>query len=90
LICWTASLRPSIGQLDDDDSVDFSFGYHGNGVNNATWFGKKVADWIGKGREPDNLSVIVRGLGRKYPLPVLRRAYLKFGISAARYLDRFS
>lgn len=90
LICWTASLRPSLGQLDDDQSVYFGFGYHGNGVNNATWSGKKLADWIGQGREPDGLPVIVRGLGRKYPLPALRRAYLRFGILLARQLDRFS
>ena len=88
LICTTATLRPSIGQL-DDDSVFFGFGYHGNGVNTATWTGQQLAEWIGKGREPDGLPAIVRGLGRKYPLPALRMRYLGLGIFLSRQLDRF-
>ena len=90
LICYTASWRPSIGQLDADDSVFFGFGYHGNGVNTATWTGKQLASWIGKGREPDGLPAIVRGLSRKVPLPALRKSYLGLGIFLARQLDRFS
>lgn len=89
LICMTASLCPTIGQLEDDDSVFFGFGYHGNGVNTATWTGKQLASWIGKGREPDELPAIVRGLSRKYPLPGLRQTYLRFGIFVSRQLDRF-
>lgn len=89
LICMTARLCPSIGQLDDDDSVFFGFGYHGTGVNTATWTGKQLADWIGTGREPGDIPAIVRGLSRKYPLPALRKAYLGFGIFVSRQLDRF-
>lgn len=89
LICTTATLCPSIGQLDDDSSIFFGFGYHGNGVNTATWTGKQLADWIGKGREPDELPAIVRGLSRKYPLPALRMRYLGLGIFLSRQLDRF-
>jgi glycine/D-amino acid oxidase-like deaminating enzyme len=44
LICMTASLRPGIGRLTDDPFTFFGFGYHGHGVNTATWAGKQLAD----------------------------------------------
>ncbi|MDH4124521.1 MAG: FAD-binding oxidoreductase [Gammaproteobacteria bacterium] len=88
LICMTASLCPTIGQLAADNSVYFGFGYHGNGVNTATWTGQQLANWIGTGREPKELPAIVRGLSRRYPLPGLRQTYLRFGIFLARQLDR--
>ena len=90
LICMTGSLAPCIGQLAADSSVYFGFGYHGNGVNTATWAGKQLADWIGTGRMPDRLPVLVRGLCRKIPLAPLRRQALSAGIAIARRLDAFS
>ena len=87
LICFTASLYPSIGELEEDDSVYFGFGYHGNGVNTATWTGKQLADWIGRGSAP-KLPGIVRGLSGRYPLPRLRRKYLQVGIAVSSLLDR--
>lgn len=88
LICMTASLCPTVGQLASDNSVYFGFGYHGNGVNTATWTGQQLAIWIGTGREPKELPAIVRGLSRRYPLPGLRQTYLRFGIFLARQFDR--
>ena len=88
LICMTATLCPTVGQLATDNSVYFGFGYHGNGVNTATWTGQQLANWIGKGREPAELPAIIRGLSRRYPLPGLRQSYLRFGIFLARQLDR--
>jgi glycine/D-amino acid oxidase-like deaminating enzyme len=84
----TATLCPTIGQLATDNSVYFGFGYHGNGVNTASWTGRQLANWIGKGREPSELPAIVRGLSRRYPLPGLRQSYLRFGIFLSRQLDR--
>ena len=46
LVCMTRKMTPSIGQFAEDKSTFFAFGYHGNGVNTATWSGKKVADWL--------------------------------------------
>ena len=89
LICMTGSMVPSIGHLDDDDSVFFGYGYHGNGVNTATWTGKQLADWIGSGAEPA-LPQIVRGMGRKFPLAGLRLKYLRAGIALSSWLDRRS
>lgn len=88
LICMTASLRPAIGRLTDDPYTFYGFGYHGNGVNTATWAGKQLADWIGRGRAPDELPRLVRELPRRYPVPVLRRAYLRTGLVIANWLDR--
>ena len=89
LICMTASLRPAIGRLTDDPFTFFGFGYHGNGVNTATWAGKQLADWVACGRAPDDLPRFVRELPRRYPLPALRRAYLRAGLAVAGLLDRF-
>ena len=89
LICTTATLRPSIGRLEDDDSVFFGFGYHGNGVNTATWTGQQLAEWAGRNRQPEGLPDIVNGLSRRYPLPAFRRSFLRFALFAARQLDRF-
>ncbi len=87
LICMTASLRPAIGRLTDDPFTFYGFGYHGNGVNTATWAGKQLADWIGRGRAPDDLPRLVRELPRRYPVPALRRAYLRTGLVIANWLD---
>jgi glycine/D-amino acid oxidase-like deaminating enzyme len=87
LICMTAPLRPGIGRMTDDPFTYFGFGYHGNGVNTATWAGKQLADWIGCGRAPDDLPRFARELPRRYPVPVLRRAYLRTGLTVANWLD---
>ncbi len=90
LICTTASVCPAIGRLVEDESVLFAYGYHGNGVNTATWSGKQLADWVGTGREPGSLPAIVRGLGRRYPLPIMRKSYLRSLLFVARQLDRYA
>lgn len=87
LICYTRTLRPCIGRLDEDGSVYFGFGYHGNGVNTATWTGKQLADWIGKGRAPA-LPEIVKGLGGKFRPASLRLKFLQLGIGLSTLLDR--
>lgn len=87
LICMTRSFCPSIGRLEDDDSVYFGYGYHGNGVNTATWTGKQIADWIGMGREP-GLPAIVKGMAGKFPLAGARLKYLRMAIALSGWLDR--
>jgi len=87
LICMTGSMRPAVGRLDGDSEVYYGFGYHGNGVNTATWAGKQLADWIGCGAEPAGLPAIVKGLPRRYPLPALRQAYLRTGLAIANWFD---
>ena len=87
LICMTGSMCPSVGQLEDDNSVYFGYGYHGNGVNNATWVGKQLADWIGNGRSPE-LPSVIQGVSRRFPLARFRLKYLRVGIALSAWLDR--
>lgn len=87
LICFTGSLYPSIGQLDDDPSVYFGFGYHGNGVNTASWTGERLARWIATGSSSE-LPAIVRGLSRRFPFASLRLKYLQLGIAISQWRDR--
>lgn len=86
LICLTGSLCPSIGRLDDDNSVYFAYGYHGNGVNTATLAGKKIAEWLGTGQPPE-LPEIVMGMAKKFPLASLRLKYLRLAIAVSAWLD---
>jgi glycine/D-amino acid oxidase-like deaminating enzyme len=92
LVCLTRRMTPAIGRLDDDPSVFFAFGYHGNGVNTATWAGQKISDWlggsrIGDRRAPDSLPAAVKGLSGRFPLPSLRLLYVRARIAMFRFTD---
>ena len=92
LVCFTQSFRPSIGRMPDDKSVYFGFGYHGNGVNTATWAGRELACWLaGKmsGNEivPKHLPAIVRGQTPRVPLAFLRKQYIRAGIAVWKLRD---
>lgn len=95
LICMTRRQTPAIGRLDEDPSVFFGFGYHGNGVNTSTWAGKKIADWLGRSRSndsavPDDLPAPVRGMSGRFPLPSLRLLYVQARIAMFRFTDWLS
>jgi glycine/D-amino acid oxidase-like deaminating enzyme len=95
LVCMTRRLTPGIGRLDDDPSVFFGFGYHGNGVSAATWSGKQLARWIAAGpatssRPPEWLPAVVHGLPGRFPLAGLRLAYIRAAIASLRVADRFA
>jgi len=62
-------------------------GDHGNGVSTVTWTGKKLADWMGEGRAPQQPAV-VGGLSPRFPLALLRLAYLELRIASSSWLDR--
>jgi len=92
LICFIQNLRPSIGRMPEDPSVYFGFGYHGTGVNNATWTGRELAKWLagqhsGDDLEPKHLPAIYRGRAPKIPLPSLRRQYVRLGLAAYKLRD---
>ncbi len=87
LICMTGSMCPSVGQLNDDPSVYYGYGYHGNGVNNATWVGKQLADWVGNGHSPE-LPAVIQGVSRRFPFARFRLKYLQLGIALSAWLDR--
>ncbi len=92
LICMTFRQTPCIGRLPDDASVFYGFGYHGNGVNNSTWTGKQIADWLANSAQqdasiPKSLPVMVHGLSSRVPFPALRRHYLQARIALFRLSD---
>ncbi|NIM28744.1 MAG: FAD-dependent oxidoreductase [Gammaproteobacteria bacterium] len=92
LVCFTSGLRPSIGKFPDDPSVMFGFGYHGNGVNTATWAGRELAYWLAGANsddavEPLHLPALVRGFCPRFPLARLRRLYARLGTLYFRLKD---
>ncbi len=95
LICMTLRQTPCVGRLQDDPSVFYGFGYHGNGVNTSVWTGKQIADWLASSsannaKAPESLPMMVRGLSGRFPLPALRRHYLQARIALFRLTDWLS
>ena len=94
LVCFTSKLRPSIGRMPDDLSIYFGFGYHGNGVNNATWTGRELARWLAGSNDksnplPTHLPKLVQGITPKFPFPGLRPYYAKAGVRWHQLKDKF-
>lgn len=89
LICITLRLVPSVGRLEDDASVFFAYGYHGNGVNTATWSGARLAEWLASGRReaPASLPGMLQGLSPRFPLARLRLRYLQARLGLFRLQD---
>jgi glycine/D-amino acid oxidase-like deaminating enzyme len=91
LVCLTRRLTPAVGRLEDDPSVFYAFGYHGNGVNTATWCGKQVADWLADAKDgnriPRTLPRVVHDLPKRIPLPFLRMFYAQSRIAMFRVTD---
>ena len=88
LICGTSRLTPCIGCLDDDPSVWFAFGYHGNGVNTAPWAGRILARRMaGPGTSAPPIPAPMQGLARRFPMPALRTWLLRGAYLYYRWLD---
>lgn len=92
LVCFAMNLRPSIGRMPEDPSVYFGYGYHGNGVNSATWSGREIARWLAAANAsedpmPTHLPAIVHGRPPRFPLAFLRRQYLRAGLAFYRLRD---
>lgn len=79
LICITLRLTPCIGRLEGDPGVYFAWGYHGNGVNTATWSGRELASWLRAGGTgaPESVPSMLRGLAPRFPAAALRLSYLR-------------
>ena len=92
LVCFARNFRPAIGRMPEDTSVYFGYGYHGNGVNNATWSGREIARWLAGEPSssdplPRHLPAIIRGRPPRFPLAFLRRQYLRAGLAFYRLRD---
>src|SRR5690606_41664053 len=67
-----------------------AFGYHGNGVNTATWAGRELAAWLAAGERapcPDTVPRMLRGLCARFPVASLRLAYLQARLAVLRLQD---
>ena len=90
-ICVTRDLTPAAGRLDEDPSVYYGFGYHGNGVNSAPWTGRALARLIAASNSGEaELPAILRGPAPRFPLPGLRLWLLRTANLYYRHVkDRF-
>ena len=94
-VCFTRDRKPAIGVMESDPSVFYGFGYHGNGVNTATWTGRQLAIWLGSSQSgdsgiPHSIPALMRGMPRRFPMPGLRRRYLQGALAWYRFVDWLS
>ena len=90
LVCVTRRLSPCIGRLQDDDSVWYGFGYHGNGVCNAPWAGMMIAkNLAGANRDLAGIPKVMRGLSPGFVVPGLRLWMLRAAYAYYRVKDAF-
>ncbi len=78
-VCLTARLTPAVGRLDDDPSVLYGYGYHGNGVAMAPWTGRALARLVISADHMTELPAVMTGLPRRLPPGPVRR----WGLDAA-------
>ena len=78
LVSITRTRMPAVGRLPDDPSVFYAYGCHGNGVNTMPWAGQALAKLAaGANRDEDVVPAPILGLSPRFPVPALRRFYLK-------------
>jgi len=95
LVCMTRRRTPALGRFVDRPGAYFGFGFHGNGVNTATWTGRQLAAWLAAGRSSDDdgtrfVPAPMRGMPGRFPMPRLRLAYIQAAIRMMRLADRVS
>jgi glycine/D-amino acid oxidase-like deaminating enzyme len=86
-VCVTARLTPAIGHLDDDPSVFFGYGYHGNGVATATWTGRALAALTTARETVRDLPAVIRGTPPRLPAGPFRRWALATAYAWYRWTD---
>ncbi len=73
----------------DDPTVHYAMAYHGNGVSFATWAGRAVAaDIAGRPEAVPVPPLVARPIPR-FPLPGLRRLYLRAAYAAFHVADEW-
>ena len=88
-VVMNTDLTPAFGNLDDDKSVYFSYGYSANGNNTTVYCGKKLAESICESNSGNiNIPAVYRGLSPKIPFPFLRLWYLRFYLWYSQLIDK--
>lgn len=88
--CLARDLVPYVGPAGDLPNVHAALAYHGNGVAFSGWAGAAVADCVaGSDGAAERLPAVVRGPMRRFPLPALRRFYLRLAYAQFGLIDRF-
>jgi glycine/D-amino acid oxidase-like deaminating enzyme len=89
LVGVTRKLTPSMGRLEDDESVWYGYGYHANGVNTAPWVGKELAAMIAGKKDPKTaIPAVMAGQAAPFPLAALRLWVLRAAYLYYRVTDR--
>ncbi|MCP4327113.1 MAG: FAD-binding oxidoreductase [Alphaproteobacteria bacterium] len=87
-VCATARLTPAIGRLDDDPSITFGYGFHGNGVAMAPWTGRMLARLaVGPASAYRELPAPLVGLPARLPPDPFRRWALRAAFAWYRLTD---
>jgi glycine/D-amino acid oxidase-like deaminating enzyme len=84
-IAATMRLTPAVGELPDDKTISYAFGCHGNGVAFMTWAGRELAHRIAG--TAGQLPAPLIGLPDRFPVPWLRRWYLRIRLAQAWLSD---
>lgn len=77
-VCIAYDRIAHVGHIDNDPSMIAGLAYHGSGVASATWSGQMAAR-LAAGNADIGSSVpkVMRGSPPKFPMPWLRKTYLK-------------
>lgn len=77
-VCVTYDRVVHIGFLDDDPTMIAALAYHGSGVATATWNGRLAARLAAGNISLDDAApLMMRGAPPRFPVPWLRKTYLK-------------
>lgn len=91
LVCVTRKLTPSVGQLEEDPSVWYGFGYQANGVNTAPWVGRALARHIaGNAKDRSAIPRVMSGLAPRFPFGRMRLWGLRGAYVYYRWHDAYS
>ena len=88
-VVMNRDLVPAFGNLENDRSVFFSYGYHANGNNTTVYCGKKLAEMIYESNSGEtNISKVYQGLSPKIPFGFLRLWYLRIYLWYLNFTDK--
>jgi glycine/D-amino acid oxidase-like deaminating enzyme len=88
LVCLSLRLVPYIGPIGQMDGAYAALAYHGNGVAFGSFAGRLIADVMaGVEGAARRIPRIAAGPLRRFPLPSLRRVYLKAAYSGYSLRD---